>query len=452
MKINHLYIEKAWGLKDIDIDFNEPSEGYFNNAKVSLVVGENGTGKTSILKILSYAFFPSMFEKQKHFPYFDIRYEIGNRNFSLKSDGYVARPSKVIVSSYAVFESFKTNFKNNIKSGSLIKKNGETEYHYCGPRGNGGIPSFQAVIHTVLEAFYNLNSNPKFNKSISLLMSTIGYDGIPAIEVSLPRVLTGGNNYKRENYMRRGNYIREEEYWDSKNLDEERAQLKQEIESRAVERIGKGRYIIPYEHIDGFFLDTLFKFEKSTYFSKIIKDLIFSRNGNGVLFSQMSSGELTMFFRFFPLINLMQDECVILIDEPETHLHPRWIKDYINLIIRLFGDYNSHFIIATHSPLIAADVPQECIIGLKRIGENVQPYYVNEKTLGGETRDILENVFDLENYNGSFTESKKEKIIKLLQESKVREALELYDDLSMNAEKYKFFTEIEHLLPKYGKE
>ena len=47
------------------------------------------------------------------------------------------------------------------------------------------------------------------------------------------------------------------------------------------------------------------------------------------------------------------DDCLFLLDEPDTHLNPDWQRDYPRLIEHFnLNDFNSHIIIATHSPLI----------------------------------------------------------------------------------------------------
>jgi predicted ATP-dependent endonuclease of OLD family len=436
---------EAWGLKDLNIKFEEPLDLYFNNANVSILVGENGTGKTSILRLLSYAFFPEMTEKQELYPFFHVNYEINNQKYELGALGnesrHIIRPSRVIVSSFAVFEAFKINYKNGNKENNYVGEYAGTEYYYCGPKVTGGITNLKVAIPTIVKSFYKAKTNNRFYESITELMSVIGYSGFPTIQISTPRV----NGWAYRNKEKDKNEI--------SLIKEKLQQVRQEIRKRNLVKIGRDNYLITPKDVDESFLDMLFEINDSKFSSNFIVDLIFNREDKKVSFSQMSSGELTMFYRFFPLIDKICDNCIVLIDEPETHLHPKWIKNYINLIVKLFGTYKVHFIIATHSPLIASDVPKECIIGLKRNKENkIEQYLINENTLGAETSDILQDVFNLESYSGEFTKAKKELIKKLLMASKIDDALNLYNDLSLSSDKYRFFNEIEHLLPDYGKE
>lgn len=43
---------------------------------------------------------------------------------------------------------------------------------------------------------------------------------------------------------------------------------------------------------------------------------------------------------------------MIIIDEPENSLHPKWQKEYLTKILDLFYYYSPKIIVASHSPLI----------------------------------------------------------------------------------------------------
>ncbi len=58
---------------------------------------------------------------------------------------------------------------------------------------------------------------------------------------------------------------------------------------------------------------------------------------------------------------------IILVDEPDLHLHPERQRQYIAKLINVFSTLNVsiHFIIATHSPFILSDIPKQNIHILK---------------------------------------------------------------------------------------
>lgn len=71
-----------------------------------------------------------------------------------------------------------------------------------------------------------------------------------------------------------------------------------------------------------------------------------------------SSGEISMLTVFLSVAAHLRDGSLVLIDEPETSLHPEWQSRYINLMREVFAKARGcHFVFSTHSPLIVADMP-----------------------------------------------------------------------------------------------
>lgn len=68
--------------------------------------------------------------------------------------------------------------------------------------------------------------------------------------------------------------------------------------------------------------------------------------------SGASSGELMILSGLVHIAMYIEVNCVIIIDEPENSLHPRWQQQYVAKILDLFYRFEPKIIIATHSPLI----------------------------------------------------------------------------------------------------
>lgn len=79
---------------------------------------------------------------------------------------------------------------------------------------------------------------------------------------------------------------------------------------------------------------------------------------------------------------LEPENSIILIDEPELSLHPKWQERIIKVYERI--GKNNQIIIATHSPHILGSVPKENIIILSKNEEG----YVVPKT-GEELEDLF---------------------------------------------------------------
>ncbi|WP_103576828.1 AAA family ATPase, partial [Campylobacter concisus] len=50
--------------------------------------------------------------------------------------------------------------------------------------------------------------------------------------------------------------------------------------------------------------------------------------------------------------NFMDSRSLLIIDEPEVHLHPKWQLEYVKVIVEICKIYDSKVIITTHSPYI----------------------------------------------------------------------------------------------------
>jgi predicted ATPase len=83
---------------------------------------------------------------------------------------------------------------------------------------------------------------------------------------------------------------------------------------------------------------------------------------------RLSSGQSIILFILTELIASIQEESLILFDEPETHLHPTAIAQLMNCFTEILDTYNSFAIISTHSPIIIQDVPAKYISVFERIG------------------------------------------------------------------------------------
>jgi predicted ATP-dependent endonuclease of OLD family len=89
-------------------------------------------------------------------------------------------------------------------------------------------------------------------------------------------------------------------------------------------------------------------------------------------YSDLSHGEKTLFGQLLNIYYNSQksknDNLLFLFDEPETALHPRWQKNYINEIYNLVDKLNKnyHFILTSHSPFILSDLPKENTIFLEK--------------------------------------------------------------------------------------
>jgi predicted ATPase len=79
----------------------------------------------------------------------------------------------------------------------------------------------------------------------------------------------------------------------------------------------------------------------------------------------LSSGEIS-FLKFAAQVSLhIENGSLLLLDEPETHLHPQFISRFVWLLNQLLADTGSAAIIATHSAYFVKEVFREQVTVLR---------------------------------------------------------------------------------------
>ncbi|MDC8012916.1 AAA family ATPase [Tahibacter soli] len=77
-----------------------------------------------------------------------------------------------------------------------------------------------------------------------------------------------------------------------------------------------------------------------------------------VKLSETSSGEQAVILGLLGISSQITENALVCIDEPEVCLHPAWQERYIDLLFHAFSMRRGcHFLIATHSPQIVAQIP-----------------------------------------------------------------------------------------------
>lgn len=122
----------------------------------------------------------------------------------------------------------------------------------------------------------------------------------------------------------------------------------------------EGKFVLDFDKNNDFdtyrntFFLKILNYESKLRKLKILKDIeitLFKENHSFPL-NYASSGELTLIASLMYISVHINDDSVILIDEPENSLHPKWQVEYVKKLSELFYFYQPKIIIATHSPLV----------------------------------------------------------------------------------------------------
>jgi len=114
------------------------------------------------------------------------------------------------------------------------------------------------------------------------------------------------------------------------------------------------------------------------------------------LVSRMSSGHTIVLLTLTKLIETIEEKTLVLIDEPESHLHPPLLSAFTRALSDLLVDRNAVAIIATHSPVILQEVPKSCVWKLERTRNEGVSFRPENETFGENVGVLTREVFGLE--------------------------------------------------------
>jgi len=367
MKIKNLHIKEFKGLRDISINFEK------NGKPLDLVVlaGSNGSGKTRVLESI--------------LQYFQDHIQYNYRGNSNKIEIYFEEKEKIC--------------RNNVGD--------EMELYE-------GLKSFS----------YHEIDNPRNEKHIKIkkelnILPKIIY--VPTeinfqkVEIASPMLV---REYKFLNIVDTGLIKDVPSYIATKIIemanDQEDTPM-QEIRTAVFKEINE-----IFEILD---LDI-----KISGISKNAKSIPIFTNSSGDKFdiNELSSGEKQLFLRTLAIRMLNPENSIILIDEPELSLHPKWQQRIVD-VYRKIGK-NNQIIIATHSPHILGSVKKENIMLLDKDDEGQIVVRTGDElydSYGQPTDRVLKDIMGLET-------TRNPKVFKLLEE-----AGELVDKNEYESEEFK---------------
>lgn len=120
------------------------------------------------------------------------------------------------------------------------------------------------------------------------------------------------------------------------------------------------------------------------------------------LFNRLSSGHAIVLLTISRLVALVEEGTIVVIDEPEAHLHPPLLSALVRAVSELLSDRNGIAVVATHSPVVLQEVPRSCVWMLSRTGLVAKAERPKEETFGENVGILTQAVFDLEVTDSGF--------------------------------------------------
>lgn len=439
MQITSLYIDDYKLLKDFTINFSKD---------VSILIGINGSGKSSILECLAQIFSDAYLQEKSKFGFkleYELRLEEIIEQTATTSE---FKTDYIKVEIYTEKEDEKLLYKvytgNDIleKETDIEKKFGSLEKIFpsniviyysgladimkkiCLPHDEKLSVNFRKGNTSLHRPFFYFEP-PLFNLILITLLS-YEYGDIPqflfdrakikdfqSIQIHLKKP-TWGKGKINEWWGAKGEVKTFLDYLDSIGspliIDEENPVKSNgnvvieawQNEALNITIIGQGKLFEIREH----FVEerTLFKILNTLLidgFQPEVKFSFIQEDASGVhSFNVLSEGEQQAIV-IRGLIELVNNEnTLFLFDEPDTYLHPSWQRNFIESINDLSknAEYNnSQFLITTHSPQLLSNAdPANCDVQIMEDGKIVK---VTPKYYGRDISTILYEMMGVERRN-----------------------------------------------------
>lgn len=320
---------------------------------VSILVGKNGSGKSTLLNQLA-------------------KY-------------YVSKNKNVIALANSIHDKFNLNHRN-----------------FSVLRGRSGR---RQVRNTVKKAMEVIGRDKRRLKNTTLALSYVGFE--PTIGFKLER-------------------FNPQALWnndlDISNDDKERLNYLIETsgrERRNEEIIWLDTDNLNYSSYDKSNLTELFKWESLLKKIGVISRIeVYLRKGNSeISVLNASSGELSLITSIIYLSTVIDEQTVILVDEPENSLHPLWQKEYTKTLLDLFYLYEPKIIIATHSPIVVngAEIFSKNADVFKALNFNFEI----QKKEPLNVEEIYYRFFDITTPENRFLSNRLVRLLNLLAENKI---------------------------------
>ena len=162
---------------------------------------------------------------------------------------------------------------------------------------------------------------------------------------------------------------------------------------------------------------------------------------DGFGFAHTSSGEKNILYTMTSLLSAIVPDSLVLIDEPEISLHPAWQMRYVNLLKNILKNYSDgHCILATHSHFMVSDIEpadSDLITVSKNVdGENSSRSFrrLEHSTYAWSAENILYQVFNLRTTRNYYFERELTELLELVasrspEQARIRELVTKFSSL-----------------------
>lgn len=395
MRLKSLYIEEYKNLKDFSLNFS-------NESFLEIFVGKNGSGKSNLFEAL-VEIFRSLFDIENgsaSVPFnYKISYEIESLVYEIDKQGnqiivnnqLFDRKSKITLPDNILiyysghnrqFDASNFAYRDQIKK--LIKGGKPVDLHR--------LMHFDRDYKKALITFLLVQSfDPKISETVK---ERLGISSLAdEFELIIERPLTVSSDYKIDR-ANDGNL-----YWGLKGESREFLRRiaicdeSRERESGYIDKNHKKKYYKYFVSVSKFQtefrnvkIDELIVNLNSVKILNMIGDIKFKVNllsGEQQDIDFFSDGQFQSIY-LFSLMEAFQDRnCISLLDEPDSFLHPEWQFKYLRQTkdVGEESKRKNHVLITTHSPSTIVGLDHTAIKSLEKVSEKIEVKLQDKDTI-----------------------------------------------------------------------
>lgn len=171
---------------------------------------------------------------------------------------------------------------------------------------------------------------------------------------------------------------------------------------------------------------------------------VVTKSGKPLYLHQLSDGERGLLALVFDLTRrlaianpdsddpISEGNALVLIDEIELHLHPKWQREVLGKLQTIFS--NCQFVVTTHSPLVLGEVPARCVRFLEQ-GDSKTTVARPVEAYGLDANRILEELMGARIRNKDI-ESELRELFQMIDQEYFESAKGKIEDLKLHLGNY----------------
>ncbi|MBW4017086.1 AAA family ATPase [Moraxella osloensis] len=128
------------------------------------------------------------------------------------------------------------------------------------------------------------------------------------------------------------------------------------------------------------------------------------------LVDSLSSGHSIVLLTIIQLVAKVGEKTLVIMDEPEGHLHPPLLSAFIRTLSHILFKNNGVAIIATHSPVVLQEIPRSCVWKIRRFNDHYDASRPKMETFGENVGVLTREVFGLEVERSGFYKILKDEV------------------------------------------